>query len=93
MSCKPVVLRSDTVKLEDISLGEQSGWRPLSGKRKRQLLAIFYGGQFGLSCACGVQLLGVQVEGRFLIDDGLSTVSAFVEANSQWEQEYVALHS
>ena len=32
------------------------------------------------------------MEGRFLIDDGLSTVSAFVEANSQWEQEYVALH-
>ena len=40
-----------------------------------------------------MQLLDVQVEGRFLIDGGLSTVSAFVEANSQWEQEYVALHN
>ena len=74
MSFKPVVLRTDTVKLEDISLGEQSGWRPLSAKCKAQLLTIFYGGQFGLHCACGVQLLDVQVEGRFLIDDGWSTV-------------------
>ena len=47
MSCKPDAI----TKLEDISPGEQSGWRPLSAKRKAQVLTIFYGGQFGLRCA------------------------------------------
>ena len=73
--------------LECKAQGSVAQWLSINS----QVLTIFYGGQFGLSCACGVQLLDVQVEGRFLIDDGLSTVSAFVEANSQWEQEYVAL--
>ena len=77
MSQKPQFVKNMLVPVEKFSLGERSGWRPRAAKRIKALQDIFLAGQFGLSCACGVTVLAVEdVDSCFLIDDGLSTVSA-----------------
>ena len=39
------------------------------------------------SCAAGVQLIDVVTDGGYVIDDGLATVSALVEAKSEWTSD------
>jgi len=76
------------VSLERFSTCEQSGWRPRAEKRIQGLKDIFRAGQFGLSCACTVQILELKdVDGCSLIDDGVSTVLAL-----QGLKEEHALH-
>ena len=80
MSQKPRFVKNALLPLEKISLSERSGWRNRSTKRAAELRTIFADGQFGLSAACGVQVLPVEdVSGASIIDDGVSTVQALVE--------------
>ena len=77
MAAKPKYVRTAVASLEKLSLAEGSGWRPCSASRVAQLRVIFLAGQFGQSCACGVQILAKEdVDGAHLIGDGVSTVAA-----------------
>ena len=57
MAAKPKYVRTAVVSLEKLSLAEGCGWRPCSASRVAQLREVFLAGQFGQSCACGVQIL------------------------------------
>ena len=53
---------------------------------------LFADGQFGLSVACGVQVLPVEdVDGASIIDDGVSTVQALVDLKKAQEESNFSL--
>jgi len=87
MSLKPTFVKNALLPLEQISLEERSGWRPRSDKRIEQLAELFRAGQFGVSCACGVQLLSAEdINGKYLIDDGYSTVAALEKLRAEQQE-------
>ena len=83
MSAKPKNLRTVTIKLEKISLGENSGWRKPSKVRIDQLKIVFKAGQWGQSVTSGIQLLPVQDSDGTLLDDGYSSVAALVDIRDE----------
>ena len=84
MAAKPTYVQTVVVSSDKLSLGEGSGWRARSTSRVAQLREVFLAGQFGQSCACGVQILAKEdVDGAHLIDDGVSTVAALKQLQKE----------
>ncbi len=82
MSAKaPIFVRNAHVDLTNIAVDEnnnKTGWRSLDTEQIEKLYDRFMEGEFGKSVACGVQLLDAEIDGKILIDDGRSTISALL---------------
>ena len=74
----PSVVKKDVVKLETISiLRPISGWREPDAQRVKELEETFYSGQGGINVFGDVGLLNFHdMDGRQVIDDGLSKITA-----------------
>ena len=76
----PVFVRNALIELEALCVSAGvSGWRDPSPERIKELAVIFMGGGFGLTVMCGgAQILEKEHDGKKIIDDGFSTVSALL---------------
>lgn len=74
----PTVVKKDAVMLDTISiLRPTSGWRDPDAERVKELEDAFYAGQWGMNVLQDVCLLDHRdMDGRQVIDDGLSTITA-----------------
>ena len=55
--------------------------------RVKELYDIFLAGQFGQSVSGGVSVLAIEdVTGKKIIDDGLDTILALLDARAEWEK-------
>ena len=87
MTSKPKILRTVTIKVDNISLSENSGWRAASTARIDELVSIFKAGQWGQSVSSGIQLLPVQdSDGKTLLDDGYSSVAALLQISEEYKR-------
>lgn len=87
MAQKPAFVKNALMPLSLFSLSERSGWRSVSEARIAQLADIFRAGQFGQSVACAVQVLDAEdADGKALIDDGVSTVTALLRLQDEHER-------
>jgi len=76
----PRILRNALIDLEALSVSAGvSGWREPSAERIKELTDTFIGGGFGMTVMrSGVQILEKEHDGKKIIDDGFSTVSALM---------------
>ena len=80
---RPTILKTERVKLEDISICEDSGWRESDPREIAILTEKFKAGEYGNgiltipSILCWDEKPKVSTEdGRYLINNGRSTISA-----------------
>ena len=79
----PEFVRNTLIELESLSVfAGVSGWRDGSPERIKVLATIFVRGGFGLSVLRGPQILEKEHDGKKIIDEGVSTVSALL-----WRKE------
>ena len=48
VNAKPAVLKTERMRLQEISVEEDSGWRDLSEERAQELYISFKGGEYGI---------------------------------------------
>jgi len=78
------------VPLDEISLARPtSGWRDVDWPRIQEIKSLCYQGQLSMNVFGGVVLLKgcTDVDGKQLIDDGMSTVMAWVEMKKEYSQD------
>ena len=63
-----------------------SGWRDICLDRVNELVEAFQRGEFGMSALCK-QVLEKEGDGKKLLDDGLSTVSALQRCKAMWKMQ------
>ena len=90
----PVVVREGfTVKIEDISLAEDSGWRPVDAERVEELVQTFLGGQYGLGLLKAPSIIQqdgkpkMASDGRQRLSDGKNTMTALTRVKSIYSSE------
>ena len=79
----PTVVRTEVVLLEDISVEEDSGWRPICETMVKTLMAMFRAGDYGSGILTIPSILLIDGtfapstrDGRFRLNNGKSTITA-----------------
>ena len=74
--------------LGDISFGPDSGWRAADEERKNELKVKFKAGDWNQTLLqCIAFLTKTDADGKWLIDDGLSSGTALFELSTEYAQE------
>ena len=74
--------------LEDISFGPDSGWRTADEERKNELKVEFKAGNWNqTTLPCIAFQAKTDADGKWLIDDGLSSGTALLELSTEYAQE------
>jgi len=85
----PRVLEEKRVALRDISmLRPHSGWRDPDDAHINELMDTFYGGLYGQNlqgCVCLLKI--TDMDGRRIIDDGMSTITALKRMGEAYEND------
>ncbi len=92
------VIKTVDVPLEEISIAENSGWRPLDEERVQELVTTFTSGEMGMTILANPSLRAVagvvklDVDGKKLLNQGKQTVAALqylkqVAADGGWFAE------
>ena len=84
----PAFVRNALLPLDKIRIDQEvSGWREISPERVQELFAVLLRGKFGMTVTCDVQVLESEsTDNKKLIDDGMSTVCALVQAKATRDQ-------
>ena len=83
INAQPKVIRTERVKLSDISTAADSGWREKDDARIEEMATMFRAGEFGVGILTIPSLLMVHGQpklsvddGKTLINNGMSTIEA-----------------
>ncbi len=83
-------LERKRVPLEDISVVRPlSGWRDVDNSRVEEVKTLCYQGQLSMNIFGGVVLLkgSTDTDGKQLVDDGLSTILAWVQMKAEFGED------
>ncbi len=89
----PEVIETCRIKLGDLSISEDSGWRPLDPERVAELVAVFKDGDFGATTLAIPSVLAdsekliksSREDGRFRLNNGKSSVAALKQLAAELE--------
>lgn len=91
----PRVIDTCVVNIKEVSIGEDSGWRPENASRVANLCARFKGGEYGMGVLAipsirlnqeSRPMLGV-VDGCYRLSNGKATLAALKILLEEWENE------
>ena len=88
-----VVAQSYSIRLEDVSVGDMSGWRETDAKRVCDLKDLFLGGEYGLNILRKPAVLQAHgapkndTDGLRLLGDGKHTFAALRECKALYESD------
>ena len=90
----PSFVRNALFDIDKLSVDDaNTGWRDGSEERVEALFQTFAGGGFGMTVTCGVQVLGLEtIDGKTIIDDGVSTVKALLRCRRECAPETWSAH-
>ena len=86
-----LVKEGEKVKIEDVSVGDDSGWRPVDEVRVEELTQLFLTGQYGIGLLKPPSVIArdgqpvLAIDGRQCLSDGKSTMSALARLKKIYE--------
>ena len=94
VNAKPAVLKTERMRLQEISVEEDSGWRDLCEERAEELYISFKGGEYGIGiltipsilCVGNVPKMSVH-DGKACISNGKATVVALKRLFEECQKE------